>query len=223
MKKTLTVPMPSGDTRLGRMLAAGRLTATMRSKASGNHITLTFQSKAKIDDRWQSVPFYQATHVFISQGGGGFNSVKVGTLYPKKGDLYLNAGFDTAPWLYAITHTLLAAQTGDVDTEQYEIQEASRCGHCGKELTDPISIERGIGPTCLGSDTGSQHYHKGLERETASAPASAPSPTPVRPTTPVKLYESTLEAAAEAAAEKTDKKGRTLPKSFEDLAAAVKR
>lgn len=221
MKKTLQVTAPSDNTRLGRMLHAGRLTVTMQSKASGNHITLTFSSKAKIENKWQSVPFTEATHVFINQGQGGWGSPKIGTLYPKKGDLYLEKGFDTAPWLYAVTHTLLAAANGVTETEQFKLEEAERCGKCGKELTDPVSIERGIGPTCYGSDTGSQHYHKGLE--TTPAPAEAPSPTPVAPVLPVKLFESRNEVAAEAAIERTDKKGRIVPKTFEDLAAAVRK
>lgn len=37
-----------------------------------------------------------------------------------------------------------------------EVVEESTCGHCGKALTDPVSIERGVGPTCLGKSTGTQ-------------------------------------------------------------------
>lgn len=34
------------------------------------------------------------------------------------------------------------------------VMEESTCGHCGKALTDPVSIERGVGPTCLAKATG---------------------------------------------------------------------
>lgn len=205
------------NTRLGRMLAAGRLTATLRSKVTGTHMTISFSAKAKIDGKWKTVPFSEATHVFIQQGQGGWGSAKVGTYYPANGKFYTEKGFDTRPWVWTVTHVLAAAHTGILDTEQYDIQEANRCGKCGKELTDPVSIERGIGPTCADEATGSQHYHKGLEREVEVPP--------------VKLYESRLEAAAEMAAEGAviaaeealmDKKGRTLPKTFDELAAAVK-
>lgn len=36
------------------------------------------------------------------------------------------------------------------------VLEQSTCGHCGKELTDPVSIERGVGPTCLSKATGTR-------------------------------------------------------------------
>ena len=187
----------------------------MRSKATDVHMTLTFNSKAKIDNKWKTVPFADATHVFIQQGQGGFGSAKVGTYYPKTGKLYADQGFDTKPWLYAITHTFIAAQTGVQETSQYEITEANRCGKCGKELTDPESQRRGLGPTCYGDSTGSQHYHKGLEREFEPAPPPPPDSKPPAP--PVNLNFPFPEAPWP-----TDKKGRILPKTFDELAAAVR-
>ena len=208
----LQINQISDTTRLGRMLAAGRLTATMRSKATGNHITLSFSAKTKGQDGWKTVPFFEATHVFIQQGQGGWGTPKVGTFYPTSGKLYTEKGFDSAAWLYAITNTLRAAETGVLDTEQFDIQEADRCGRCGKQLTDPVSIARGIGPTCADEETGSQHYHKGLEREFEPAPPPGSKP-PVAPNLNFPFPEEPWLM---------DKKGRTLPKTFDELAAAVR-
>lgn len=36
------------------------------------------------------------------------------------------------------------------------VLEAIVCGICGRKLTDPVSIERGIGPDCLGKTTGTK-------------------------------------------------------------------
>jgi hypothetical protein len=30
----------------------------------------------------------------------------------------------------------------------YTIEHCGRCGRCGHPLTDPVSIARGLGPTC---------------------------------------------------------------------------
>jgi hypothetical protein len=45
-----------------------------------------------------------------------------------------------------------------------EIKIASFCGRCGRPLSDPVSIDRGIGPECYGRGTGSQHQHKGEQQ-----------------------------------------------------------
>ena len=55
------------------------------------------------------------------------------------------------------------AATGDTAGGE-RVQEASRCGRCFRTLTDPVSIDRGIGPECLGRDTGSQHIAADRDR-----------------------------------------------------------
>jgi hypothetical protein len=52
---------------------------------------------------------------------------------------------------FAYTGTVPTAGNGVV-----EIHEESVCGMCGMELTDPVSIERGIGPQCYGKQTGTK-------------------------------------------------------------------
>lgn len=181
---------PSDSTRLGRMLQGGRLTATMRSKRTGEHITLTLHAMKK-DEKWEHVPFEEATHVFIKLGDGSYGSTTLATYYPPKGALYYST--DDAGYKYAALNTLLASESGNLDTQAFLLQEEERCGVCGRPLTDPISIERGIGPTCIGNITGSVHYHA-----QPKAPAPTPAPAP------------------------TDRKGREVPKTFEALALAAR-
>lgn len=38
----------------------------------------------------------------------------------------------------------------------YSVHVEERCSCCGRELTDPVSIERGIGPECYRKATGSK-------------------------------------------------------------------
>lgn len=185
---------PTQDTRLGRMLSGGRLTATMLSKRTQQHVTLTMESMAKVKGKWDHVPYSEASHVFVKMGQGGYGSTKLATYYPKSGKLYWDTR-DKA-WRYAVMETLRAAVTGQQETAVYAITEASRCGVCGLELTNAKSIELGIGPTCeekyTGGSTGrTVHY----QRDEAN------------------LVEDLKP--------RIDRKGRNLPRTFEALAAAV--
>ncbi len=60
---------------------------------------------------------------------------------------------------YAAKAALQYAETGEAPKPAngtVEVVESTLCGHCGLTLRDPISIERGVGPTCFGKETGSK-------------------------------------------------------------------
>jgi Family of unknown function (DUF6011) len=74
------------------------------------------------------------------------------------------------------------------------IASAQRCGICERPLSDPASIERGIGPICAGHGNG---------KGEAAAPvplSSAPGPEPAVTDRPVLSLEGHLEQAAAAMA-----------------------
>lgn len=175
--------IPDPETRAGRMLLAGQVRVTVTSKATGEHITIRF--KAALDNRentkaghrprprpdlkknWPNVPLAEATHVFIDvpTPDDGFGD-KVGTHYPLTGKFYSDRSADPARIFAAsaAAHWL----NGTEVRSPVEIAEEERCGACGRELTDPESIARGIGPVCLGAATGSVHQTKERpEREPA--------------------------------------------------------
>lgn len=217
---------PTQQTRLGRMLAAGRLTATMRSKKTQQHVTLTLEAMKK-DGKWGHVPFAEASHVFIKMGQGGYGSTKLGTYYPSTGKLY----FDThdRAWQFAVEHTLRASCSGQQDTSLYEIRESDLCGRCGKALTDPESIARGLGPHCFGEFTNSVHYTQDEAnlvevtqdrvREVSQRPSPVPGNRPI--TTEVLREDGNVVAINQHGGTNYDRKGRNVPRTFEALAAAV--
>jgi hypothetical protein len=143
--------------RAARMLEAGRVTVTFTSP-SGQHITITAKSRAKIDDRWQGVPLAKATILFfeVPNHDNGFND-KVGKLTGRGGFV---ADRNADPARVYCAKMLLAYVAGRPTPPSLVIQEENRCGKCGRELTDPVSIERGIGPECYGQATGSSHQQK---------------------------------------------------------------
>jgi hypothetical protein len=39
----------------------------------------------------------------------------------------------------------------NLDSDECELWHSGKCGRCGRLLTDPASIERGLGPKCAGA------------------------------------------------------------------------
>lgn len=155
---------PDLNTRAGRMLAAGRVKVTVTSHATGEHITILFKAFCDNRDRqfkstgknWEPCTLDEATHVFVEVPNQGDWNDKVGTFYPRNGRWYSADNADPAR-VYAAA---LVARWVNGETFESHCQEASECARCGLELTDPVSIARGIGPVCLGNMTGSQHQVK---------------------------------------------------------------
>ena len=66
---------------------------------------------------------------------------------------------NTALLIYGARAALTYAKTGEAPTPKngtVAVVESTLCGACGRKLTDPVSIERGIGPECFGKATGSK-------------------------------------------------------------------
>jgi hypothetical protein len=161
--------------RAGAMLAAGQLTITLTSKVTGEHITIKAVCKARNAEtnRWERVPFEQATHVFCEVPSSSWGD-RVGTFRPQTGYFYGDAAADPKR-VWAAVAALRYACKG-TEHAQAEYAEADRCGRCGRELTDPESIARGVGPECYGQLTGSAH-----ERRIWNAPGQQ-APLPLKAT-----------------------------------------
>ncbi len=145
------------DNRAARMLSAGRVTVTFRSP-SGQHITILAKARGTNDaGKWIATPLAEAKVIFFEvPNDEGWND-KVGK-YTRSRGFVADANADDARAYCA--KQLLAYVTGQRTAPGLEIAEEERCGKCGRQLTDPVSIARGIGPECYGASTGSQHETK---------------------------------------------------------------
>lgn len=187
------------STRAGRMLAAGRLTATFRSP-TGTHITLTAKCRKPNDSgKWIGCPLSEAVVVFFEvPNQTGWND-RVAKLTRSKG-IVVDPNADPArAWC---VKQLLAFVAGQPTATGLEVFEEECCGRCGRALTDPVSIERGIGPECYGMLTGSEHETK-VKAAKATKPAPVQVIAPAAPSTPAPLAPA-RKAAPVAAARKGD-------------------
>jgi hypothetical protein len=144
---------PKGDSRASRMLALGRLTVTITSRQSRQHVTLRLRCKAEGENGWEIVSFDEATHVFIEDYDGEL----VATYYPTSGVLYYKERA-TMPARWSV-QAILRHLGGNFSGLPMvaEVAVADLCGRCGQPLTDPESIERGFGQDCFGVVTSSRH------------------------------------------------------------------
>lgn len=154
--------------RVARALRdGGRARVTVKSRASGKHLTVRLACKKRgADGRLISrarkegrVGFADADVMFADAADAAC------------GDLAAYLNCQTGEWhdremddprgphyTWAARHVLAWALDGDpLFEKQAEVALASECCVCGKQLTTPTSIERGIGPECFGKATSDQH------------------------------------------------------------------
>jgi hypothetical protein len=146
------VPTPSEDNRAGRMLNAGGIEATV-TLANGQHVTVSIRTRARSGRGWtNAAPTDEGARTnikILGQRVGWVNVAADGTWTAT-----IRTRSESA--VQAI-RALFAYAAGDQKPGGLRVQEASRCGRCMRTLTDPVSIDRGIGPECLGRVTGSRH------------------------------------------------------------------
>lgn len=157
-RPTETVPVDREKLR-ALLVEGGRARVTVRSLASGRHVTLSFAAKKREDGRWASratragrVGMADAACVFIDDHAGE----AVARFDPRSGEFSAKTE-ETAPLWTARRLLHWVGQGADNLTDLAEVFVALECAMCGKRLSDPESIERGIGPECYGLRTRSRH------------------------------------------------------------------
>jgi hypothetical protein len=165
-------------------LRTGRLVATVVSRKTGKHITIQLRAKRREGKRFRACELDVAQRIYVdvpsSDASGG---AEVGILHMSgkwDGKLLPPWGTDFDQARVWAARRVLDIATGRAATadEQAEILEGKICLLCGRDLTDPESIARNIGPECwrkaTSSEPGSgQHQAPGTEQETFAIPSEA--------------------------------------------------
>lgn len=154
----------------------GRLTLTATSSKTGEHITLRLRCKNR-DMRKRHITFEDAAIVTCDAptkwDKTGDMVGYVLAFGPKKNEPQANRGADPARfWLFQQIWTWI--QGGQLHSG-LEIRLEDYCGHCGRPLSDPESIDRGFGPECFGKLTKAKHQRRQPDSQlTLPEPTEAP-------------------------------------------------
>lgn len=153
-------PEISGGTGLGgrvltsaadalRFLLAGNATITLKSQRTGQHFTYKIQEPQKVD---LARPAWFVKLLTGPDNTGDYTYLGMITVTPGSALKTFRATKATrnpeSPNFKAFAYTFQALAVGGQLPAGVEIRHEGRCGRCGRALTVPESIDRGIGPEC---------------------------------------------------------------------------
>lgn len=142
-----------------RLRSGGFAEVTVRSLNTGQHVTLTFSCKKRGPDgrllsratKEGRVGLPDADIVYIDD----HLREMVGSFNPRTGELRISPEADK-PRAWTASK-ILAWVDGSYEMDEVaETFLATRCSRCARKLTDPVSVERGLGPECHGLPTSSR-------------------------------------------------------------------
>lgn len=124
---------------------AGRAAFSV-SNPKGEHYTFKVRGK---DSVWQGRK-QRSYFLSVKASGGRFPYRYIG-IVNADGSIKTTGKSDFLPETKEYKVAAWALQRvirGGVIPDGYEIRHVGKCGRCGRTLTDPTSIDRGIGPEC---------------------------------------------------------------------------
>jgi hypothetical protein len=134
-------------------MRGGNAKVTIKSLATGKHYTYSLKAPSVRTDAGGSTKDFDAAVRFVKVLHDGDQWSYIGAWY--EGSPWLAAGrkgnaehpaFKALDWV--IGQANVRANKGEAMPENVEVWHEGCCGRCGRSLTDPVSIARGIGPEC---------------------------------------------------------------------------
>jgi len=120
-------------------ILGGNSKVTLVSKASGNRFTYTVKQKDLEDGRF--LHFVSVLQGPDNQSDYAF----IGTIFG--GEQYRHGGKSKVS-ADAPSAKAFAWSWANLDSDEIEVWHSGKCSRCSRELTDPESIARGLGPIC---------------------------------------------------------------------------
>ena len=131
-----------------RYLLAGNALVTIRNAATGNRFT--YQVQAPRQPRLgEAVPYFVKV---LSGPDNGADYRYMGTIFEGRSFRLTNKSRvgPEAPSYKAFDYVFHRLANGIPLARTVEVWHEGKCGRCGRLLTVPESVERGIGPDCAG-------------------------------------------------------------------------
>lgn len=126
-------------------LFAGKAKVTLVSKVTGKHFTYEIRGKADKNDPDKRVYFVH----YLAGPDNQNDYMYLGTIFDsdsKRVQLTKKSRVrPEAPVYRALSYALQHPTS-----EHLQVLHSGACGRCGRELTDPTSVQTGIGPICRG-------------------------------------------------------------------------
>lgn len=147
-------------------LEHGRALVTLRSHKTQKHVTILFVGRARKADGHGWIPRNtKAGRVGLDNGADAIEVRDELREYPDNyvGRFYTNSGEwkagQSADGIRVWTAEMVLGYALNGQELASDVFLATQCTSCGKQLTDPESIERGKGPECWGTHTNSVVAH----------------------------------------------------------------
>jgi hypothetical protein len=121
---------------------AGRAKVTLVSKITGKHFTYQVQGKQDSKDESKTVYFVRYLNGPDNQNDFAY----LGMVPEGKEKIILTKASKAGP--SAPVYRALEFALRNPTASTLEVHHSGTCGRCGRELTDPVSIQTGIGPIC---------------------------------------------------------------------------
>lgn len=123
-------------------LLAGRAIVTLKSRATGQHYTYKIKRTSNRHDRWM---------VFLLTPGDSYVYLGLIDGNPRRLRLTQRSGHSSESRAVLALHFAIVKMTTENQIPPaLEVWHEGQCGRCGRPLTRPDSIERGLGPKCAG-------------------------------------------------------------------------
>lgn len=137
---------------VAKFITAGKATLTLKSKKTGSHFTYKV---CKPVDKETGKVNHDASVCFVKLLCGPENTTDyqfLGTVFTKSKTFKVSEKSRisaASPGSRAFDWTVQKVLCEGVLPETVEVYHSGNCGRCGRKLTTPESVTRGIGPECF--------------------------------------------------------------------------
>jgi hypothetical protein len=149
MSKKL-IKSPVNPLALRELFFAGRARLTFRNQDKGTHMTVHVKQAKDKADRTKKLPIYFVNVSLLGDGDQGYNYL--GAIFSDSGKVKLAKNISWNDRMGQVMRFIVSALRDPEILRQKNVAlfHEGKCCRCGLPLTNPQSIDRGLGDDCYG-------------------------------------------------------------------------